>query len=153
MGVFQVFYVVQMVLNRAKRLILIRVAILILPEFLMLESRFFHSFTVEAKKEILKTSCFMLNWDIISVFLRHVLLIAWWINFRGGSRTAATSKMELFVIIVNGWKPLTIITKSSILDVAAVLDQPTTTWSLVFNEFKKMTEFSILSPILTRFKS
>ena len=40
----------------------------------------------------------------------------------GGSRTAATSKMEHFVIIVNGWKPLTIITKSSILDVAAVLD-------------------------------
>ena len=24
--------------------------------------------------------------------------------FRGGSRTAATSKMEHFVIIVNGWK-------------------------------------------------
>ena len=72
---------------------------------------------------------------------------------RGGSTTAATSKVELFVIIVNGWKPVTIITKSSILDVAAVLDQPTTTWSLVFNEFKKMTEFSILSPILTRFKS
>ena len=30
--------------------------------------------------------------------------------------------MEHFVIIVNGWKPLTIITKPSILDVAAVLD-------------------------------
>ena len=43
---------------------------------------------------------------------------------RGGSRTAATSKVELFVIIVNGWKPLTIITKSSILDAAAVLDPP-----------------------------
>ena len=43
---------------------------------------------------------------------------------RGRSRTAATSKMEHFVIIVNGWKPLTIITKSSILDVAAVLDPP-----------------------------
>ena len=43
---------------------------------------------------------------------------------RGGSRTPATSKMELFVIIVNGWKPLTIITKSSILDVAGVLDLP-----------------------------
>ena len=43
---------------------------------------------------------------------------------RGGSRTAATSKMEHFVIIVNSWKPLTIITKSSILDVAAVLDPP-----------------------------
>ena len=43
---------------------------------------------------------------------------------RGGSRTAATSEMERFVIIVNGWKPLTIITKSSILDVAAALDPP-----------------------------
>ena len=32
--------------------------------------------------------------------------------------------MEHFVIIVNGWKPLTIITKRSILDVAAVLDPP-----------------------------
>ena len=30
--------------------------------------------------------------------------------------------MEHFVIIVNGWKPLTVITQSSILDVAAVLD-------------------------------
>ena len=44
--------------------------------------------------------------------------------YRGGSRTAATSKMELFVIIINGWKPLTMITKHSILDVAAVLDVP-----------------------------
>ena len=41
---------------------------------------------------------------------------------RVGSRTAATSKIEIFVIIANGWKPLTIITKSSILDAAAVLD-------------------------------
>ena len=46
------------------------------------------------------------------------------ISLRGGSRTAATSKMERFMIIVNGWKPLTIITKHSILDVAAVLDPP-----------------------------
>ena len=45
---------------------------------------------------------------------------------RGGSKTAATSKMELFVIIVNGFQPLTTITKSSILDVAAVLDLPLT---------------------------
>ena len=43
---------------------------------------------------------------------------------RGGSRAAATSKMERFVIIVNGWKPLTIITKLSILDVVATLDPP-----------------------------
>ena len=42
----------------------------------------------------------------------------------GGYRTAATSKVKLFVIIVNVWKPLTIITKSSTLDVAAVLDPP-----------------------------
>ena len=27
------------------------------------------------------------------------------IIFRGGSRTAAASKVELFEIIVNGWKP------------------------------------------------
>ena len=39
--------------------------------------------------------------------------------------------MELFVIIVNGFQPLTIITKSSILDVAAVPDPPMT--SLVLN--------------------
>ena len=46
-------------------------------------------------------------------------------RLRGGSRTAATSKVELFMIIVNGWKPLTIImTKSSTLDVAAVFDPP-----------------------------
>ena len=44
---------------------------------------------------------------------------------RSGSRTAATSKMEHFVIIVNnGWNPLIIITKSSILDTAAFLDPP-----------------------------
>ena len=49
---------------------------------------------------------------------------------RGGSRTAETSKVELFVIIVNGLiivngsQPLTIITKSSTLDIAAVIDPP-----------------------------
>ena len=36
----------------------------------------------------------------------------------GGSRTAATSEMELFVM------PLAIITKNPILDVTAVLDPP-----------------------------
>ena len=38
---------------------------------------------------------------------------------RGGSRAAATSKMEHFMVIVNSFQPLTIITKRSILDVAA----------------------------------
>ena len=45
---------------------------------------------------------------------------------RGRSRTAATCKVELFVIIVNGVQSLTIITKSSTLDVTAVLDPPLT---------------------------
>ena len=45
-------------------------------------------------------------------------------EYRGRSRAVATSKMERFVIIVNRWKPLTIITKRSILDVAAALDSP-----------------------------
>ena len=47
-----------------------------------------------------------------------------WCNSRGGSRAAATSKMERFVIIVNGFQPLTIIIKRSILDVAAALHPP-----------------------------
>ena len=34
---------------------------------------------------------------------------------------------ECFVILVSGWNPLTIITKRSILDVAAVLDSPLAT--------------------------
>ena len=54
-------------------------------------------------------------------------MIHWVLNTplaRGVSRAAATSKMECFVMIVNGFQPLTIITKRSILDVAAVLDPP-----------------------------
>ena len=43
-------------------------------------------------------------------------------NFRSGPRTAATSKMEGFVITVNGFLSLTVITKHSMLHVAAVLD-------------------------------
>ena len=43
---------------------------------------------------------------------------------RGGSRAAARSKMERLVIIINGFQPLTIITKRSILDLAAALDPP-----------------------------
>ena len=46
---------------------------------------------------------------------------------RGGSTTTATAKTELFVIIVNGFQSLTIITKCSILNVGAVLDLPLVT--------------------------
>ena len=50
-----------------------------------------------------------------------------WATFFGsrcGSKTAASSTIELFVILVNGFQALTIITKCSILDVAPVLDPP-----------------------------
>ena len=43
---------------------------------------------------------------------------------RGGSKDVATSKVERFVIIVNGFQPLTIISKRSVLNVGAVLDLP-----------------------------
>ena len=46
------------------------------------------------------------------------------ITIRGGSRVAATSKIEQFMVIDNGFQPLTIITKRSILDVSAALDLP-----------------------------
>ena len=46
------------------------------------------------------------------------------IEARGGSRTAAASKMKLFVIVVKGFQSLTITTKRSILDLANVLDPP-----------------------------
>ena len=59
---------------------------------------------------------------LISEKLGHFQLNA--IGIRGVSRTAETSKMERFVIIVNRFQLLTIIKKRSILDVAAVLDRP-----------------------------
>ena len=48
----------------------------------------------------------------------------WDTGSRGGSRAAATSKIERFVRKVNDFQPLTIITRCSILDVAAALDPP-----------------------------
>ena len=41
---------------------------------------------------------------------------------RGASKTAATSLMRLFLVIVNELQPLTIVAKSSFSDIAAVLD-------------------------------
>ena len=49
-------------------------------------------------------------------------ILRWAIRFRDGSRATATSKKERFVIIVNDFWPLNIITKRSILDVAVTLD-------------------------------
>ena len=64
---------------------------------------------------------------------------------RGGSRDAAVSKMERFVIVVNVCKPLTIITKRSILDVAAGLDPPlerASWWFLIHS--KNLTDLRLL---------
>ena len=68
------------------------------------------------------------------------------------SRTAATFNMESFVIIVNGWKLLTIITKRSILDVAAALGPLLVTftlrWFFLFLRFiVEITLFKIVGKI------
>ena len=42
-------------------------------------------------------------------------------RLKGVFRTHATTKMELFVTLVNGFQSLTNVTKTSILDVAGVL--------------------------------
>ena len=66
------------------------------------------------------------DFTAFTIILEQVLLVFSHYEFiyRDGSRAAATSKMECFVIIVNGFQPLTIITKHSILDVEAALDPP-----------------------------
>ena len=56
--------------------------------------------------------------------------------FGGGSKAAATYNMERFVIIVNGFQPLTIITKHSILDVAAALDPPLALQTITYKQYK-----------------
>ena len=80
-----------------------------------------------------------LNLPVRIGFIFHKVVIS------GGSRGAATSKMERFVIIVNGFQPLTIITKRSIfiiakrsiLDVAAALDPPLVIKCLIEQIFEK----------------
>ena len=64
---------------------------------------------------------------------------------RGRSRAAATSKMECFVIIVNDFHPLTIITKCSILDVAVVLNPSQVLFSFLWATLsRKLTVLSRL---------
>ena len=69
-----------------------------------------------------KFSCKFLVLDYLCNGLHYFSFPVSFLVFRDGSRTAATSKMERFVIIVNGFHLLIIITKCSIMDVAAVLD-------------------------------
>ena len=56
--------------------------------------------------------------------------------FGGRSRAAATYNMERFVIIVNGFQPLTIINKHSIMDVAAALDPPLALQTITYKQYK-----------------
>ena len=53
--------------------------------------------------------------------------------------------MERFVIIFNGWKSLTITTKRSILDVAAVLEVPLNfkTLSVYYNNYLWLSVLNI----------
>ena len=80
-------------------------------------------------------------------FEKHESLCFTYAIFRGGSRAAAISKMEHFVIIVNGWKPLTIVTKRSILDVAAALDRP-----LILSRNMKKDKLNCKSELLKKFE-
>ena len=62
-------------------------------------------------------------WRNKAFIIRYIFSVFIYVaTLRGGSRTAATPKMECFEIIVNDFQPLTIITKRPILDVAAVID-------------------------------
>ena len=65
-----------------------------------------------------------MDWFLYDRDLRHGRVKDFVLVIRGGSRAAATSKIECFMIIINGFLPLTIIRKGSILDVAAGLDPP-----------------------------
>ena len=62
---------------------------------------------------------------------------------RGGSRAAATSKMERFVITVSGCESLTVITKCSMLVVASSLDPPLLI--TLFNGFMFIQNFALVS--------
>ena len=69
---------------------------------------------------------------------------------RGGSRTAATSKRERFVIIVNGFQPFTIITKHSVLDVVAALDPPLWSYGVIRITWHKTIPWKLISETCIR---
>ena len=87
----------------------------------------------QSVKDFLLTKLAIQNKPTVVVVPGPVAALSLYRDLRGGSRNAATSKMERFVIIVNGFQPLTIITKRSILDVAAVLDPPLDLFYSVFS--------------------
>ena len=54
-----------------------------------------------------------------------------YLTFQTGSKTPATSKMELIVTIVHGFQPVLIVTKRSVLNVVRVLDSTHITYIFV----------------------
>ena len=70
-------------------------------------------------------------WKMINNTKQNVSLIFTWqlelvffSNTRNGFGNPVTSKMELFMTVLNSWKPLVSSTKSSaLLDIAGVLDR------------------------------
>ena len=98
---------------------------------------FFCANNAASKRLFCNVYFFMKNWNATKIplafkvfphlsFVCFYWKVTWHLDKvnRSKSPTAATSKMERIVIIVNVFRPLTIITKRSILDVAAVLHPP-----------------------------
>ena len=79
---------------------------------------------------------------------RRLLRESKWL-IRGGSRAAATSKMECFVITFNGFQSLTIITKHPILEVAAAPDPPLTAhiWLSTMSFLKRFYRMAALKDV------
>ena len=89
---------------------------------------------LETKGPELRMNLYLHQWGCrVKSYLSSVQFSYFYMRFRGGFRTPASSKRKRFVIIANGWKPLTIVTKRSILDVAASLHPPLRFPNFVYN--------------------
>ena len=64
------------------------------------------------------------SYEIVIFTVSFVFVLTLMSKFRGVSRTPLTSKIKLFVTLVNGFQPLTNVTKNSMLDVARFLETP-----------------------------
>ena len=81
------------------------------------------------------TNALVLGWQVFRYFLFYFLLQFFFVYLRHHDLvsilfnrevpgTPTTSKMHLFVALVNGLQPLTDVTNKSILDIVGVLDTP-----------------------------
>ena len=74
------------------------------------------------KLNTVKSFCFVFFYYYTHGNLSYIITVH--SSFNGGSRNPATSTMECFESEVNVWKPLTVVTKTCILDLAGVIDLP-----------------------------